>query len=90
MKSYFLEHIENVSSIEQSLNELLPGQSEPWLIKVGDDVAGYVNTETFDEREGGHTVTVDMSGRHYNRDQEILYFLSELQKRVGGKVINDV
>ncbi len=90
MKSYFLEHIKKVSSIKQSLNDLLPGQSEPWLIKIGDDVAGYVNTEIFDVGEGGYTVTVDMSGRHYNRDKDVLLFLSDLQKRVGGIIINDL
>lgn len=45
MKSYFLENLQNRSLIEVALNNILPGQTNPWLFKVDNDVCAYFSIE---------------------------------------------
>jgi hypothetical protein len=86
MKSYFLQSINSPSGAEEALNLLLPGQREPWLLKdTAGDTMAYINVEYFDEI-GAFAVEVDISGRHYNCDAEVIALLEKLKAQVGGDI----
>ena len=72
------------------LSILLPGQKNPWLILHQDDVCAYVNVILDQGLElSVPAVTVDLSGRHYEKDELILKFLRKLQNIVGGIISDD-
>ena len=88
MKSYFLEGLDDPDRVRSELSKLLPGQTDPWLLLTADDdVVAYFNIST--EECYGLCVEVDISGRHYYRDEAVLEALRELQKQLGGVVRDD-
>jgi hypothetical protein len=90
MKSYFLAPIASRSAAVTALNSLLPGQAETWLLKdtIG-DVMAYFSLVESDSTTGARTIQVDVSGRHYNRDGNIMSVLQKLRQQIGGEITND-
>lgn len=93
MKSYFLEAIHDAAAARQALSELLPAQAEPWILMTADqdDAVAYldVQEEGQDELEGPFVIQADVSGRHYNKDENVIDILRLLQKRLGGVIRDD-
>ncbi|WP_044617295.1 hypothetical protein [Gynuella sunshinyii] len=90
MKSYFLENIDDVKSLEREISTLLPGQKNPWLIWHPEDVCAYVYIILGQDPElVVPAVAVNISGRHYKEDELILNFLQNLKNKVGGKISDD-
>lgn len=88
MKSYFLEELGDPVRVRNELSKLLPGQIDPWLLLAPDgDAMAYFNV--VEEDAGTTSVDVDISGRRYNCDEEVLDVLRELQTRLGGVVRDD-
>lgn len=89
MRTYCLSPIASRSTAAETLDSLLPGQREPWLLKdeTGDAMA-YFNIDDIDQ---SHVLTVsaDISGRHYNCDAAVVSVLERLRDRVGGEITND-
>ncbi len=74
------------------LQELLPGQQKPWLLRASDgDAIAYFNV--ISEKEGslwrGSCVTADISGRHFNEDAAVIAVLRQLQSAIGGEITDD-
>ncbi len=90
MKSYFLAPIASRSVAVTALSAVLPGQAEPWLLKDNaGDVMAYFSLVESDSTTGERTIQVDVSGRHYNRDADIVSILQTLKQEVGGEITND-
>jgi hypothetical protein len=88
MKSYCLEELGDPVRVRGELSNLLPSQVDPWvLLAADDDALAYFNVIT--KKAGASHVQVDISGRHYNRDEAVLEVLRELQKRLGGVLRDD-
>ncbi len=86
MKTYCLSPISSRSLAAEMLNDLLPGQCEPWLLRDGSgDAMAYFNLDDIDH-PGVPTVSADISGRHYNCDAEVVSVLERLRARVGGHI----
>ena len=84
MKSYFLEKIESLELLREVLDTLMPEQREPWVIMHAPlDAIAYFNVID------GNGVQADISGRHFNRDDDVLSVLRALRERVGGVVLDD-
>jgi hypothetical protein len=90
VKSYFLGPICSTSETAKALSELLPGQTNPWLLtdSRGDAIA-YFHIANDETSPGQRCIQVDISGRHYNEDTEVLSVLSRLRPRIGGAITND-
>lgn len=94
MKSYFLEGIASVEEAKVALREVLPGQQQPWLLRAPDgDVVAYFRVEACGEAEDPElelpAVIVDISGRHYHSDDQVLTVLRILQQTIGGRITDD-
>ena len=87
MKSYFLSPISSQDIAAAALGSLLPGQRDPWLLKdaQGDAIA-YFNVGPSDTAPSVATISVDISGRHYDSDSDILAVLEKLREKVGGDI----
>ncbi len=85
MKSYFLVGTVGKAQTEAELDRQLPGQRDPWLLPAlgGRDAIGYVNLE-----DNGD-VQVDISGRHFTKDEVVLRLLRSLRDKVGGSIEYD-
>lgn len=91
MKSYFLEGISAIVAAETALNELLPGQQRPWLLRAVDGgVVAYIDIETHLDGLPNLHVSTDVSGRYYHEDNMVVAALSDVQSRVGGTLKGDV
>jgi hypothetical protein len=90
MKSYFLSPIKSRSAAAAALSTTLPGATDPWLLKdSGGDVIAYFSLVEADDTTGMRTVQADVSGRHYNRDADVIAVLEKLRESAGGEVTND-
>ena len=94
MKSYFLEAVVDRVAARAELTELLPGQTEPWLLPTADgsDTIAYFNVFEADDGsgcQGPNFVMADISGRHFHEDRKIIDVLHVLQGRIGGVVRDD-
>ena len=90
MKSYFLAPIASRTAAVTALTMVLPGQVEPWLLKDNaGDVMAYFSLVESDSTTGKRTIQVDVSGRHFNRDADIVSVLQTLRKEIGGEITND-
>ena len=91
MKSYFLTQLESKGRAEDALCTLLPGQSNPWVLRstAGDAVA-YLNIQAMGQGSTLWEIQADLSGRHYHRDDEVLKLLGALQSQTGGEIEHDV
>lgn len=90
MKSYFLSPVASRKLASETLNSVLPGQGETWLLKdKAGDVIAYFNLVEADGIAGAYEIQADISGRHYNRDEEVVSILKTLKQSVGGKITND-
>ena len=89
MKTYCLRPVQSQSEAFAKLSTLLPGQSKPWLLKDSSgDVMAYFDLEDVDQT-GVLTISVDISGRHYNCDAEVVALLERLRADLGGEITND-
>ncbi|MBX9400822.1 hypothetical protein K4L06_05815 [Lysobacter sp. BMK333-48F3] len=87
MKSYFLEGVRGRAETEAALSELLPGQTDPWILwHVPGDPIAYLS---IGEERNALYVQADISGRHCRQDDTVVDVLRELQRRVGGIVGRD-
>ena len=93
LKSYFLEAVSDVALARRLLSELLPAQSDPWVLKTSDgaDVIAYFNvySKDDDEMEGPYVIYADISGRHYNEDKVVVSVLTALQTKLAGTILDD-
>jgi hypothetical protein len=89
MKSYFLAPIES-GSAAAALDSILPAQGDTWLLKdAAGDVMAYFSLVERDSTTGERTIQVDVSGRHFNRDADIISVLQRLREKLGGEITND-
>ena len=49
----------------------------------------YFSLVESDSSTGERTIQVDVSGRHYNRDAEVISVLRALSQEIGGEITND-
>ena len=89
MKSYFLAPIASRDAAITALKAALPEENKTWLLKdtAGDVMAYFYLAEpdgTTDER----AIVADISGRHYNRDADIVLVLQKLKAQLGGEISN--
>jgi hypothetical protein len=92
VKTYALQNISSCETASTELERNLPGQQAPWLLKASDgDVIAYFNLvpKKAGSQWGGHCVTADVSGRHYNEDAAVLSILRHIQSVVGGEITDD-
>ncbi|TSD83036.1 hypothetical protein FFK22_039855 [Mycobacterium sp. KBS0706] len=85
---YFLEQLASENESRKALSELLPGQTDPWILWCGeDDVLAFFDFNAFSE----HPVCIcaRVSGRHYGEDEPVLAVLRQLQQRIGGVIEDD-
>ncbi len=85
MKSLVLQAIAKPDKVRGVLDQLLPGQREPWLLlaKEGDPIA-YFHLEP-----DGSSIQADISGRHYNEDDAVSKILIRIAAVVGGRIDHD-
>jgi len=89
LKSYFLEELADEQQARDRLSTALPGQSEPWVLPDGADGAiAYFNITNLED-DGGLAIMADVSGRHYERDEEVLAILRLLRAELGGVIRDD-
>jgi len=48
----------------------------------------YFSPVESDSATGERTIVVDMSGRHYNRDTDVISVLQQVRQRIGGEITN--
>lgn len=85
MKSHFLEGILDAAAAEAALNEMLPGQTRPWLLHASDgDVIAYIRIETHLDGLANTHICAEVSGRHYDQDGPVVELLCCMRSRVGG------
>lgn len=90
MKSYFLAPITSKEKAVKALTSLLPTEADGWLLKdPSGDVMAYFSMVECDSETGVRTVQVDVSGRHYNCDAEVIAVLKQVQQVIGGEITND-
>ncbi|MDR3460095.1 MAG: hypothetical protein P4N60_21930 [Verrucomicrobiae bacterium] len=90
MKSYFLAPIASRSQAVAALSSAMPTQGEPWLLKdTTGDVIAYFNLVEADSTTGLRTISADVSGRHYNKDADVLLILQKLKAKLGGEIGSD-
>ena len=90
MKSYFLAPIASRSTAVAALNSALSGGSDQWLLKDNaGDVVAYFSLVESDNITGLRTIQVDISGRHYNSDVEVIAVLNGIRESTGGEVTDD-
>jgi hypothetical protein len=87
VKSYFLSPIPSRDSAVSALSVILPGQADPWLLKDSDgDAMAYFRVEPPESTHGRLMISVDVSGRHYHRDSDIMSILEKLREKLGGDI----
>jgi len=80
MKSYFLEPISSREAGVSALSKILPGQENPWILWApqGEAIA-YLNVYYGDEEKPNKCfIQADVSGRHFDRDEDVLSLLRSL------------
>jgi hypothetical protein len=90
MKSYFLGPLVSREAAITALSGFLPGENDTWLFKdtAGDVIAYFYLTDP-DCMTPDWTLVADLSGRHYNKDSEVIAILQRLKTELGGEVTND-
>jgi len=90
MKSYFLAPIASRDAAVAALSSALSAEGETWLLKNGDgDVMAYFSLVETDSTTGARTIQADVSGRHYERDADVVCVLESLRQKIGGEITND-
>jgi len=90
MKSYFLAPIASPSAALAALSSVLPIEGETWLLKdKAGDVMAYFSLVEADSTTRARTIQADISGRHYNRDADVVSVLEALRQKIGGEITND-
>jgi hypothetical protein len=98
MKSYILYGVTDMSEAAAELDRQLPRNGvDAWLLlHTSDDPIAYFQLHPDsecefprDHRELGPNVQVDISGRHYHKDDMVIAILKSLQKIVGGVIRDD-
>ena len=91
MKSYFLEGISSIEAGAASLNTLLSGQVNPWLLMAsnGETVAYFYLTAIGEPELETPAITVEVSGRYFNADSDVIGVLQQLQSSLGGRISNN-
>lgn len=89
LKSYFLEELTDEQKARDRLSATLPAQSAPWvLLDCDGDAVAYFNI-TMLEDDRGLAIQADVSGRHFEKDAEVLTMLRSLQAELGGIIRDD-
>jgi hypothetical protein len=87
MKSYILGPITSRDSAVTTLDTILPGQTNPWLLKdTAGDAMAYFEVVPAEDTPDALTVAVDISGCHYNCDADVIAILKKLQREVGSEI----
>lgn len=91
MKSYFLAPIASRENALIALDAILSkGTDQTWFMMATDaDPMAYISLIEVDDTTGLRTIQVDMSGRHYDRDADVLTVLEKLKTILGGEITND-
>jgi hypothetical protein len=88
MKSYFLEPILSREAGASALSKLLMGQQEPWVLwaSKGDAIAYFNVSYRNEDNPNVWYIQADVSGRHHDRDEDVLSVLSTLKETIGGEI----
>lgn len=87
MKSYSLAPVSSQDAAWAALKVILPEENKTWLLKdTGGDVIAYFSFEESDRETGLRTISADVSGRHYNRDADVILVLEKLKEKLGGEI----
>jgi hypothetical protein len=87
MKSYLLAPIESRDEAIAALNAVLPFNNQTWLLRDDDgDAIAYFGLVESDDITGLRTIFADVSGRHYERDADVISVLETLKRSLGGKI----
>jgi hypothetical protein len=90
VKSYFLAPIASRDVAITVLKAVLPEENKTWLLKdAAGDVMAYFYLAEPDGTIGERTIVADISGRHYNRDADVISVLQKLKEQLGGEITND-
>jgi hypothetical protein len=90
MKSYFLAPIASRDLAIAALNAALPFENKTWLLKDSTgDVMAYFYVAEPDATTADRTIVADVSGRHYNRDADVVAVFQKLKAELGGEIAND-
>lgn len=97
MKSYFLVGFEDEGQAHAALADAFPGQSGSTWVKFAnpDDPIAYFYLGTNEHGEfeefskTANLLQADISGRHFNADDEVVAVLAEIQAAIGGRIYDD-
>jgi hypothetical protein len=90
VKSYFLAPIASREAAITALKAVLPEENKTWLLKdIAGDVMAYFYLAEPDGTTDERAIVADMSGRHYNRDADVVSVLQKLKAKLGGEITND-
>ncbi len=90
MKSMALSAISNPERILPVLDQVLPGQREPWLLLATDgDPIAYFNFVPEGTDWEAPYIQADISGRHYNEDDAVAAVFTKIASHVGGRIEHD-
>ncbi|NUS19154.1 MAG: hypothetical protein HOQ25_05110 [Mesorhizobium sp.] len=89
MKSYFLEELADEQQARDVLSATLPAQSDPWIVPDGHGwTIAFFNIVTLED-DGGLAIMAEISGRHYEKDAEVIAVLRLLRAELGGVIRDD-
>jgi hypothetical protein len=87
MKSIALAAISKPDKVRAALDDLLPGQREPWLLlgEDGDPIA-YFHLMLDGSDWQAPYLQADVSGRHHDEDDAVNALLSKIAAVTGGRI----
>jgi hypothetical protein len=90
MKSMALSAISNPDKVPGVMDQVLPGQREPWLLLApeGDAIAYFDFVPEGTDWEAPY-IQADISGRHYYEDGVVAAVLGKIASHVGGRIDHD-
>ncbi len=85
-----LAAISKPDKVGDALDEVLPGQREPWLLLARDgDPIAYFHLELGGRDWQAPYLQADISGRHYHEDDAVAAVLGKIAALVGGRIERD-
>jgi hypothetical protein len=91
VKSYLLAPIASRDAAITALSLILPQKNKTWLLKdaSGDVMAYFYVAEPDGVLVRELTIAADISGRHYDRDADVVSVLQKLREELGGNIVKE-
>jgi hypothetical protein len=87
MKSMALAAISKPDNVRAALDQVLPGQREPWVLLATDgDPIAYFHLKSEGTDWESPYIAADISGRHFNEDDAVAAVLTRIATHVGGRI----